>query len=758
MFRMRQVTRIAGALALAAFLGYSAQAQVPPVVYDVPTGSPASPLFGAGPFTQHVRLMEEFGTRPMPTTACSTCTPLPPAPACDVSPLAASIDTFLRQPLITLPTRLANTTAVNPWLDRISACVRPVAFSPAEGRPSGEWYSHQRWDEFQPREYFVSGTTGARINNGTRDAWQRHGYAVGEFKLGGLYHFGGTNRNTEVRFHPRMPVQSANSVWTFDGTMPPKLLMVRNGVPTLFRHYNMLPVSAAANNGFGRHTLTTHHHNGHNPAESDGYPAAYFFPGQFYDYRWPLALAGHDTINTTATDPRAGFPNGAGGITRIRGDWRETMSSQWFHDHMKDYTAPNVYKGMAAVMNVYSAVDRGREGFQCHYANEAYPNLCLPSGTSLDWGNRDYDVNLVVADKAWNASGQLHYNIFNTDGFLGDRVLVNWGYKPFLNVRARKYRLRILNGSIARYFKFAIVNAAGQRVPYHMISNDGNIMEHAVPFPNAQSQDLPPQAIAERFDIVIDFKSQPVGAKLYLVNLMEHTDGKGPKRILSLAEALSPTYAGDPAIGRVMEFRVNAYTGQDLSMNPADYEEGKKKMIPVPTFTPEELSTARKREFEFGRSGGTDSVPWTIKTDGGQGLGADLKRITAAPVTGAVEIWRLINGGNGWAHPVHIHFEEGRILSRDGLPPPIWEKFARKDVYRIGDAETGDSKIVDVAIRIREFAGTYVEHCHNTTHEDHAMLMRWDSTRPGSTLLIPTPRQTWEGTFYEDSYRLLSGQ
>ncbi|MFN9543259.1 MAG: multicopper oxidase domain-containing protein, partial [Alphaproteobacteria bacterium] len=268
----------------------------------------------------------------------------------------------------------------------------------------------------------------------------------------------------------------------------------------------------------------------------------------------------------------------------------------------------------------------------------------------------------------------------------------------------------------------------------------------------------PPQAIGERFDIIIDFKRHPVGSRLYLVNLMEHGDGKGPKRIVPLSEALSTKYDKDPTVGRVMEFRVVAYTGTDMSMNPADYEVGKKKMIPLPPITPEELASARVREFIFGRSSGTDDQPWTIKTDGGQGLGFDRKRITAAPKIGDIEIWRFVNGGNGWAHPIHVHFEEGRILTRDGGPVPIWEKYARKDLYRIGPTSTGDSNEMEIAIRIREFAGTFVEHCHNTVHEDHAMLKRWDATKPGATVLIPSPRQTWEGTFYEDSYQLLPGE
>jgi hypothetical protein len=55
---------------------------------------------------------------------------------------------------------------------------------------------------------------------------------------------------------------------------------------------------------------------------------------QFYDYHWPIVLGGFRTINPDATDPRAGSPDGSGGIAKVPGDWRETMSTHWFHDHM----------------------------------------------------------------------------------------------------------------------------------------------------------------------------------------------------------------------------------------------------------------------------------------------------------------------------------------------------------------------------------------------------------------------------------------
>src|SRR5207245_3373716 len=56
--------------------------------------------------------------------------------------------------------------------------------------------------------------------------------------------------------------------------------------------------------------------------------------------------------------------------------------------------------------------------------------------------------------------------------------------------------------------------------------------------------------------------------------------------------------------------------------------------------------------------------PWGIKTDNGDMLAADFGRISAAPKFGTREIWTLKNGGGGWDHPIHIHFEECQTLDR----------------------------------------------------------------------------------------------
>src|SRR5262249_29604018 len=140
------------------------------------------------------------------------------------------------------------------------------------------------------------------------------------------------------------------------------------------------------------------------------------------------------------------------------------------------------------------------------------------------------------------------------------------------------------------------------RVPFYLVANDGNIMEHAVPFDGSVDLDgdgdrldhkgtLPTQGIAERFDIVVDFAQSGIapGDKLYLVNTLEHQDAKVVKSKTPLPSIMNATYkpvasttgwtGGDPGVGFILELRVVAYSGTDLSMNPANYTPGLQKMI-----------------------------------------------------------------------------------------------------------------------------------------------------------------------------------
>ena len=249
--------------------------------FDIPTGAVPSPLFGAESFTQGMLREEELGTRTLDSDAVVQGLPLPRPKNARSGPGGEQLDGFLGQGIYPFPTREANTRILNPWLLDVEAFLgRQLDEPPAEGRPPGEDWAHQRWEEFFPEVYLTTAQAGARENRGLRDQFQRHGYGVGEFGPSisgqegetGLYHntldtsdhsFDGTTAGIPVRFHPSMPIQLPNVLWTFDGTFPPKVLLVRYGEPTLLRHYNALPIDPAANHGFGLHTLTTHEHNGH---------------------------------------------------------------------------------------------------------------------------------------------------------------------------------------------------------------------------------------------------------------------------------------------------------------------------------------------------------------------------------------------------------------------------------------------------------------------------------------------------------------
>jgi FtsP/CotA-like multicopper oxidase with cupredoxin domain len=663
----------------------------------IPTGMPPSPLGTALPFTAPLPRFDVIhrGTNPMG----GDLTPVP----------LAQVDEN-------------NRIQVDPLLGG--------GTGPAEGRPPGPIWAHQQFAQFPPRISIEMSQAQAQTNT-------VYNPAVDPQFNSGI----DPTAPFPLVFHPQLPVQEPNSVWTFNGTIPPKLVQGRYMEPILFRHHNKLPADVNANNGFGRHTISTHEHNGHHGAENDGFTGAFFFPGQFYDYHWPIVLAGILEINQDATDPKAATPDDSGGSTKIPGDWRETMSTHWFHDHMFTFTSQNVYKGNAAMFNIYSALDRGSE-----VADGV--NLCLPSGTAKSWGNLEYDVNIMLADKAFDANGQLFMDIFQFDGFLGDVMTVNLCYKPYFEVERRKYRFRILNASVSRFFKIATADAHGNAVPMIFIANDGNLMPSPVVL-----TELDEQGIAERYDIVIDFSKFNVNDKLWFVNLCEHQDGKKPADDLTLSEALSGNSA-DPCVGKFLEFRIVRDPAQpDQSQVPA-------VMIPNPDLSA--IPVSRTRTFEFGSGAsqplpvddpaaytfgaGNQKGPWGVKVDNNQMLNASWGRISAAPSYGSREVWTIKNGGGGWDHPIHIHFEEGQVLARNGKASnvPAWEK-GRKDVYRL---RPGGS--VTLTMQFRDWGGMFMEHCHNTVHEDNAMLVRWEIDNGGAPFLrpLPTPIPTPQGVTF----------
>lgn len=493
-------------------------------------------------------------------------------------------------------------------------------------------------------------------------------------------------RETEVRwqYHPDPPYADGSWSWGFDGATPGPVFHARYGEPVLVRRFNTLPPVGQGRVSFALPSTTSHLHNGHTPSESDGNPQDWIDPGEFWDHHYP------------------NFPSG--------GDSREKLSTLWYHDHRLDFTAANVYAGLAGFYFLFDEFDTGNE-------NDTNPAAWrLPSGK--------YDVPLLLHDVLFDENGQVVFNPFITDGWLGDQIIVNRRIRPHFKVERRKYRFRIINGGPSRFYQLKLSSGT----PFVVITGDGNFQPE--PF-NAESIYL---SVAQRVDVIIDFSKHKVGDQIILLNQLEQTDGKGPTGRLMR-----------PGDG-ILRFDVVEATGPDRSRIPARFR-------PLPTIDLDEVKFHRTWDFDY------DGGLWTVN-----GMIFDPNRIDAGIEHDTAEIWTLRNAGNDWAHPIHIHFTEFMILEINGKPYPYRSVQDKNETFKevFGDAggqrdfDTSEPPVkvfmggprrdvstllpgdeMKVFLRFKDFLGKHVMHCHNVVHEDHSMMIRWDMVPQGQGFVGP---------------------
>jgi len=478
------------------------------------------------------------------------------------------------------------------------------------------------------------------------------------------------NRLYEVRqqaanisIHPNLPLQP---LWGFDGRVPGPIYVAHYGQPILVRNYNDLPDN---NGGYGINKVSTHLHNGHTPSESDGFPCDWFRKGQFYDHHYPNA-------GFSSTHQPGGDPN-------------EAMSTLWYHDHKVEFTAQNSYKGLAGFYLLFNDKDTGNEttGFR------------LPSFP-------DFDIPLMLNDKVIDpCTGLLFFDLFNDDGILGDKFLVNGKIQPFFNVQPRRYRFRILDGGPSRFYQLFLTDLASPSTvnQFWQISNDGNLLPKPI---KVSSLKL---GVAERSDIVIDFRPL-AGKTVYLENRLIQQDGRGP-----MGEQLKSAGQGN----LLLKFVVGSGTVPDNSVN---FETTNVTFYPLPPRPTPRIT----RTFRFDRTNGM----WAINN---KLMDSECQDLRLTVQKNSAERWILQNNSGGWQHPVHIHFEEFQIVRRNNtLIPTTSVEHARKDVVRLRENEE-----IEIIMRFRDFVGRYPMHCHNTIHEDHAMMLRWDIANTGDNNTNP---------------------
>lgn len=161
------------------------------------------------------------------------------------------------------------------------------------------------------------------------------------------------------------------------------------------------------------------------------------------------------------------------------------------------------------------------------------------------------------------------------------------------------------------------------------------------------------------------------------------------------------------------------------------------ELRPFDAITQEEIDSVpeeRKRTFVFDRRHGA----WTINNETAE---LDFEHSVAQPEVNKPEIWKLVNKSGGWWHPIHIHLEFMRVLTRNGEIPPTDEQdgFSKTDTVLLGPNDE-----VDVYFNFRDFPGPWVFHCHNIEHEDMRMMARFDVVDPETAAPTENTEETPE--------------
>jgi spore coat protein A len=302
---------------------------------------------------------------------------------------------------------------------------------------------------------------------------------------------------------------------------------------------------------------------------------------------------------------------------------------------------------------------------------------------------------------------------------------VNGKTWPHLEVEARRYRFRILNGSNSRFLILGMTaNLAEQEIalPFWQIGAESGFLE------NPEQLEHLLMAPAERADVVVDFSNFAPGTTLYLIN-------QGPDEPFSGGE---PGVDFDPAdpdtTGQVMEFRIIAPTGTDTSV-PAD----RLRLPPQQSLGPSKI--VRKLSLNE-----VDSETVCLDTSGTMGIPCEIGLIPVGPRQallgtldangdpiprlwdedptenirfGDTETWELYNFTMD-AHPIHLHLVQFEVIERQpfgGMArgPERWETGLKDTVIAF------PGEITRIKAKF-DRTGQFVWHCHILEHEDNEMM------------------------------------
>lgn len=521
-----------------------------------------------------------------------------------------------------------------------------------------------------------------------------------------------TAQSSTHTYHPDLPATTV--LGYHDGVLGPTL-EARHGAPTTVSFVNAIEVNPLA----GAVDLTMH-----GATEEDR-----------TNPRTTVHLHGAQSRPDSDGHPLIAWRRG--GVQHNHYANHQEAATLWYHDHAMANTRLNVQAGLAGFYLLRDEFDTGR----------ADNPLGLPAG--------EFEVPIIVQDRMFNADGTLQPRMaryqpagYNQLGQFGDVAVVNGVAWPRMTVRRTLYRLRLLQGSNSRTYRFGFSN--GMR--FSVIGGDQGLLDQPV------DTDHVVMTSGERADLLVDFSALAPGESVTLVNTALNSAGNAVLAAPALPEIMR--FDADPAAAAPVPVpgRLRGGPGLPAAITPATTE----------GVTRTRIMTFLAR-FDLNR---TEAVVPLVGSINNLPFLTDDVDVARA---GTTEIWHIVNT-SPFDHPVHLHLARFRILGRQKMwvagymaasPPPLEDDVRwtpDPSPFLIGEQtapaawEAGwkDTTLLepdgvltilvhwpsaddlgfdpDAPIPVPDGAegphGTHQEvrgytwHCHNLEHQDHDMMQQ----------------------------------
>jgi FtsP/CotA-like multicopper oxidase with cupredoxin domain len=549
--------------------------------------------------------------------------------------------------------------------------------------------------------------------------------------------------------------------------------------------------------------IVVHVHGAHVDPHSDGYPEGWWLPAA------NNIPAGYATKGTLFDDSTGVNPGNRGHADyRYRQD--QPATTLWYHDHALGMTRNNVYAGPAGFWLIrggaYDGATVNGSGEPAvlpgpaPVAGQGVLALNVPGDPVR---NSIREIPIAIQDRSFDLNGKRLFYPKNRSFFEGFKprdlkipyapesdVLPTWNPEAFFNVMVVNgvswpelevapalYRLRFLNGCNSRFLWLKFGNAD---VEVYQIGAEQGFLPAPVLLNGLDldaSGDGAAQlliALAERADVIADFRGLPDGTEVYLTNLAPDepfgggipgvdfdpadpgTTGQVMRFVVNAAlngasdtDPAGATPATDPtnlvlnaegALGMATDRRhvsLNELESEDLCVLAKREEEEEEYVVPIREFD----CFAEPPEGTFVVPfGPTEALLGQVDLSGADPVGIPLKWtasgvgvrktvnvpagpvdiwVTENPATGAIEEWDIYNF-TADAHPIHLHLVRFEVIGRQvigGAPrePEDWETGFKDTVISYPGEITTVKALFDIP-------GLYVWHCHIVEHEDNEMM------------------------------------